>query len=52
MRRDDQNYDMFGTAKRMVKINQYITGEQCIGNDAGVLDVSEEDEENNSEKLS
>ena len=43
---------MFGTAKRMVKINQDIIVEQCIGNDAGVLAVSDEDEENNLEKLS
>ena len=33
----------FKTAKRMVKTNQDITGEQCFRNDDGVLTVSNED---------
>ena len=44
MQRDDQKYDLFETAKRMVKINQDITVDCCIGNDTAVLAVSDEDE--------
>ena len=35
--------DVFNIAKGMVKINQGITGEQCVRNDDGVLAVSDED---------
>ena len=42
MQRDDQKIDVFKIAKRMVKINHDIVGEQCIRNDDGVLAVSVE----------
>ena len=42
MWRNDQKRDVFKIAKRIVKTNQDITGEQCIRNDNGVLAVSDE----------
>ena len=41
MQRDDQKYDVFKIAKRMVKTNRDIIGEQCIRSDDGVLAVSD-----------
>ena len=41
--RDDQKGEMFKTAKRMVKTNQDIVGEQYKRNDDGVLAVSNKD---------
>ena len=40
---DDQKCYVLKIAKRMVKTNQDIIGEQCIRNDDGVLAVSDED---------
>ena len=42
MQRDDQKIDVFKIAKRMVKTNHDIIGEQYIRNDDGVLAVSVE----------
>ena len=40
---DDKKSDVFKTAKRMVKTNQDIIGEQCIRKDDSVLAVSNDD---------
>ena len=41
---EDQKYDVFKTAKWIVKTNQNIIGEQWINNNNnGVLTVSDED---------
>ena len=40
---DDQKYVVLSIAKRMVKLNQDIIGQQCIRNDHDVLAVSDED---------
>ena len=37
MRRDDQKCDIHKIAKRIVKTNCYINGEQCIKIDDGML---------------
>ena len=42
MQKDDEERDVFKIAKRIVKINQDVMGEQCIRND-GVLAVNDED---------
>ena len=41
MRLEDQKYDVFKTAKKMVKTNQDITGEQCIRHDDDVFAVND-----------
>ena len=43
MWRDEQSCDVFKIAKRIVKTNQYVIGEQFIRNDVGVLAVRSED---------
>ena len=40
---DDKKSDVFKTAKRMVKTNQDIIGEQCLRKDDSVLAVSNDD---------
>ena len=40
---NDQKYDVFKIAKRMLKNNQDNIGEQCIRNDDDVLAISDED---------
>ena len=40
---DDQKCYVFETAKRMVKINHNIIGEQYIRNDNGIMAASHED---------
>ena len=42
-KRDDQKWDVFKTARRMVKTNQGIIDEQGIRNDDGILAVRDED---------
>ena len=37
----DQKCDVFQIAKRMVKTNQDIIGDQCLRNDDGALTVSD-----------
>ena len=41
LQRDEQKCDVFKIAKRMVKINQDIIGEQCIRNEDGVMEFSD-----------
>ena len=43
MSRDDEEYDVFKFAKRMIKTNENIIGEQCIRNDDDVLTVCDND---------
>ena len=43
MQQDDQKCGVFKIAKKMVKTNQDIIGEQCIKNDNGILAVKNED---------
>ena len=40
---DDQKYVVFNIAKRVVKLNPDIIGQQCIRNDHDVLAVSDKD---------
>lgn len=40
---DDQKYNVLKIAKRMIKTNHNITGEQFTRNDDGLLDLSDED---------
>lgn len=39
---DDQKYNVLKIAKRMIKTNHNITGEQFTRNDDGLLDLSDE----------
>ena len=42
MQRDDHKCDVFKSAKRMVKSNQDVVGEQCIRYGDDVLSVSDD----------